>query len=122
LSIETWIVAFDDQLKTLRGLAHVTRHKHCQCIRRFLWWYCGERTVDVTAIGAPDLIAFITAESRRLQPSSVRSVATSLRVFLRFLRFRGYETVTLAGNLAAPRHYRLARLPHSLDAQARERF
>jgi site-specific recombinase XerD len=121
-AIESWIIPFDDHLKTLRGLAAVTRRKHCRCIRHFLWWYCGTCAIDVETIDAPDLIAFITIESRRLQPSSVRCVVTSLRIFLRFLRFRGYETVTLAGNLAAPRHYRLAGLPHSLDAQSLERF
>lgn len=121
-AIEAWITAFDDHLRILRGLAAGTRHQHRQCIRRFLWRYSGERAVDVATIGAPDLIAFITIESRRLQPSSVRSVVTSLRVFLRFLRFHGYETVTLTGNLAAPRRYRLAGLPHSLDAESLERF
>lgn len=121
-AIEAWVVPLNNHLKTLHGLAASTRRKHCQCIRRFLWWFCGERAIDVTAIDASDLIAFITAESRRLQPSSVRSVVASLRAFLRFLRFEGYETVTLEGNLAAPRHYRLAGLPHSLDARSLERF
>lgn len=121
-AISAWIAAFDGYLETLRGLAPTTRHCHCRRIQNFLWWYYGEQTIDVAIIDSPELIAFITEQSQRLSPLSTRCTVTSLRSFLRFLRFRGYESPALEGNLAAPRRYRLSELPHSLDSQSLERF
>ncbi|HTT93007.1 MAG TPA: tyrosine-type recombinase/integrase [Acidimicrobiales bacterium] len=86
---EAALAVFDDHLLRVRGLCTATRANYARWVRVFLDGRFTQGRVEVEEICAKDVMEFLDAMSRRLQPRSLELVASSLRSFFRFLRSQG---------------------------------
>src|SRR5262249_34580941 len=55
---------------------------------------CG--LVDLRALRAGDVIAFVQRQTKFMQPPALKCIATALRSFLRYAQYRGEVTTALA--------------------------
>lgn len=111
------LAAFDDHLRRARGVCGGTRANYARWTRAFLDEHFPDGRFHVEELGAPDVIEFMTTASRRYQPRTLESVATSLRSFFRFLRAQGLGAEGLEDAVPMVPHRRSALVRH-LDSRA----
>jgi integrase/recombinase XerD len=68
------------------------------------------------------LSAFLINDSGKLSKSSVTTLCSTLRVFLRYLHREGLIQTELSGVIEPPRRYRFAELPRSISWEAVRRM
>src|SRR5258708_6505004 len=64
--------------------------------RRFLHERFGRGVVDLRALCAGDMIAFVQRQTQRLQPPALKCIVNAMRSFLRYAQYRGEGTTALA--------------------------
>ncbi|MEO7731141.1 MAG: site-specific integrase, partial [Kofleriaceae bacterium] len=84
-----------------RGLAPATVDYYQATARAYLAHRFGDDPVDIAAIQAADLIAFVQREARRLQPRALKHVVTALRALLRYGQYKGEVGPSLVGAVPA---------------------
>jgi len=114
---EAALAAFDEHLRRARGVCVGTRANYARWVRAFLDERFPDGRVQAERLGAPDVIAFISAASRRYQPKTLELVATSLRSFFRFLRAQGLGAEGLEDAVPMVPHRRNGLVRH-LDSRA----
>lgn len=115
------LAAFDDHLRRARGVCAGTRGNYARCVREFLNGCFPDGRVKVEELGTREVIAFISATSRRYQPRTLELVATSLRSFFRFCRAQGLGSEGLEDTVPVVPHRRSGLVRH-LDSRALEEF
>lgn len=109
-----WLIAFDQYLATVHGLARGTRRIYLRYARALLKTQRGRPAPLWSALTADDVTEFVRAQAARLAPATCRMPVTATRAILRFL------TVTAAGrpglDAAVPtiRQWKHATLPRHL--------
>ena len=114
---EAALAAFDDHLRRARGVCAGTRVNYARWVRAFLEERFPDGRVQVEELGARDVVAFISAATRRYQPKTLELVATSLRSFFRFLRGQGLGAEGLEDAVPMVPHRRSGLVRH-LDSRA----
>lgn len=80
---------FGHHLLHQQGLADSSIERYRTVAWQFLTERYGGRAVDLSTIGAVDVIGFVQRQAKRLQPPAVKCVVKGLRSFLRYAQYRG---------------------------------
>ena len=122
-AIEDEIREFDTYLHQVRGLGTEIRRNYARLVRRFLQRRFGKRAVVMSALQPADIRQFLAEElDKRSTYSNAAKLASSLRAYFRYRRFRGDHVYHLTGVIASPAHWNLASLPRSLSNDEIERL
>jgi integrase/recombinase XerD len=86
---------YEQHLRDQQGLA-TTTIKRCRTITgRFLHERFGRDVVDLSALCASDVIAFVQRRAKCLQPPALKCITTAMRSFLRYARYCGEVATAL---------------------------
>ena len=80
---------FGHHLLHQQGLADSSIERYRTVAWQFLTERYGRGAVDLSTIGAIDVIGFVQRQAKRLQPPAVKCVVNGLRSFLRYAQYRG---------------------------------
>jgi site-specific recombinase XerD len=86
---EDLAASFGHHLLRQQGLADSSIERYRTVARQFLTERYGRGIVDLSTIGAMDVIGFVQRQAKRLQPPAVKCVVNGLRSFLRYAQYRG---------------------------------
>ncbi|MHA6780602.1 tyrosine-type recombinase/integrase [Pseudonocardia saturnea] len=111
--LEALLVDYGAYLIGERGLAATTVQRHCDLVRPFLVGQ-GAAGLDLTALVAGDVIAFMRGRCGCASPATVQRTGTALRSLLRFLHLQGVISSSLVGAVPAAANWKLAGLPKYL--------
>ena len=81
--------AFAHHLLHQQGLADSSIERYRTVAWQFLSERYGSGAVDLSTIGAVDVIGFVQRQAKRLKPPAVKCVVNGLRSFLRYAQYRG---------------------------------
>ncbi len=81
--------SFGHHLLHQQGLADSSIERYRTVAWQFLTERYGSGAVDLSTIGAVDVIGFVQRQAKRLQPPAVKCVVKGLRSFLRYAQYRG---------------------------------
>jgi site-specific recombinase XerD len=108
---------FSQYLREERGVTRATIDNYVAIIRRFLIGRFGSENIVMNDIKPYDITQFIILQVRNKTKKSAQVICTALRVFFRFLRYRGDTTIDLSGCVPTVANRHLSELPKSLDSQ-----
>lgn len=106
---------FEHYLSQERGLAWVTVIRHRTPLRKFLQEYCSKGAASFQTLTGADITRFIECHAYDQSPRSAQSMCWTLRAFARYLLYRGYTTIDLAGAVPSVRTWRFTALPEVLS-------
>ena len=113
---------FERYLRDQRGLAAVTASHFSTVAHRFLIGCFGSYPVDLGAVQATDVIAFVCGESKRMKPSALKCVTTGLRSFLRYAQYRGETGPELVAAVPSVAAWSITpELPRAISAEHAQR-
>ena len=112
------IISFRDWFRQQRGAAEPTLRQYTRGAAALI----DALGPDPSRWKAVQVREFTLDRSRHCGATTTRHLVTSLRAFLRYLRFRGLCSADLDQAVPAFAHWRLARLPRCLSAEEVERL
>lgn len=107
---------FGDYLQNECGLAPRTILRRLPVVRQFLCEACPTRG-DLGKIRQSDVVRYVECHARDGSPRSGRVMCSSLRVFLKYLHYKGLNRAPLAGCVPSIREWKLTQLPTYLSAE-----
>jgi site-specific recombinase XerD len=108
------VPGFFDYLREERGL-RPSSILHYQHYLRGFERYLRDIGCEVTTLSLPLVTGFVTTQASDIGPRSMTGLASTLRVFLRYLHREGLLQHGIGKLVEAPRHYRLADIPRSIS-------
>jgi site-specific recombinase XerD len=100
-----------------RGLAAVTIQRSTDLVRPFVAARVCAAGLDLEALSAADVIAFMLARSANASPATVQRTGTALRSLLRFLHLQGLIDNSLVGAVPTAANWKLSGLPKYLTGE-----
>jgi integrase len=116
------LVEFGGWLDRQRGLAPISIHNYCWHAEQFLAPLPRPVPVSVGLLDAGTVTAFMVEYCRDRNTNSAKSMARSVRSFLRFAHATGRTSAELWGAVPASSGWHLASLPRSVPAADLERL
>jgi integrase len=116
------LVEFGEWLDRQRGLAPITVDNYCWNVEQFLGALPPPVQVSVSLLDAGAVTAFMVGYCRDRNTNSVKSMARSVRSFLRFAHATGRTSVGLWGAVPVSAGWHLASLPKAVPAAELERL
>jgi site-specific recombinase XerD len=112
---EVLLNKFMDHLKDERGYAYSSIRIHHRIISEFLDLLKYEETYNrLASLGIKDIDDFVQHMAKRMSRVTLKSVTSTLRIFLRFLVVEGVIPPGLENQVGTPRIYRQEKLPRVL--------
>ena len=108
---------FSQHLKKERGLSQVTIDHYLPAVRNFLCERFGCCNIVLDEIKPCDVSKFILNHVKKQAKKSCQTMTTALRVFFRFLKYRGDITSNLDGCVPPVANWQLSELPKSLASE-----
>lgn len=121
-SVSELLVEFGGWLNRQRGLAPVTVHNYCWNASQFLASLPGPIQLSVGLLDAGTVTAFMVEFCRDRNTNTAKSMARSVRSFLRFAHATGRTSTALWGAVPASSGWHLASLPKAVPAADLERL
>lgn len=121
-SVRGVLAAYGEWLDRQRGLAPITVHNYCWNVEQFLVALPQPTRVSVSLLDAGTITAFMVEYCRGRNTNSAKSMARSVRSFLRFAHATGCTSVGLWGAVPVSAGWHLASLPRSVPAADVERL
>ena len=121
-SVSGLLIEFGGWLDRQRGLAPVTIHNYCWHAGQFLAALPQPAQVSVSLLDAGTVTAFMVEYCRDRNTNSAKSMARSVRSFLRFAHATGRTSAGLRGAVPSSSGWHLASLPRSVPAADLERL
>jgi site-specific recombinase XerD len=121
-SVRGVLVEFSEWLDRQRGLAPITIDNYCCNVEQFLEALPQSAQVSVSLLDAGTVTAFMVEYCRDRNTNSVKSMARSVRSFLRFAHATGRTSVGLWGAVPVSAGWQLASLPKPVPAADLERL
>ena len=109
------VPGFIPYLRQERGLRETSVCQYEHHLRAFESYLKSIGLLDLGALSAVILSAFVADRSARLGRQSVRELCGVLRVFLRYLHREGVVTRDLSSAVEGPQVYRLSDIPRSIS-------
>jgi integrase/recombinase XerD len=116
------LVEFGGWLDRQRGLAPITIDNYCWNVKQFLAALPQPTQVSASLLDAGTITAFMVEYCRDRNTNSAKSMARSVRSFLRFAHATGRTSAQLWGAVPVAAGWRLASLPKSVPAADLERL
>lgn len=116
------LVEYGQWLDRQRGLAPITVHNYCWNVEQFLKALPQPMQVSVSLLDAGMVTAFMVEFCRDRNTNSAKSMARSVRSFLRFAHATGRTSAELWGAVPVSAGWHLASLPKSVPAADLERL
>jgi len=107
------VPGFFDYLREERGLrpSSILHYRHY--LRRFER-YLQDVGCELAALSLPVVTGYITTMAQDFGPRAMVSIASTLRVFLRYANREGLLQRDISKQVEVPQHYRLADIPRSI--------
>lgn len=121
-SVSELLVEFGEWLDRQRGLAPITVHNYCWNAEQFLALLPPATQVCVGLLDAGTVTALMVEYCRGRNVNSAKSMARSVRSFLRFAHATGRTSIGLWGAVPSSSGWHLASLPRSVPAADLERL
>ena len=115
-SVSGLLIEFGQWLDRQRGLSPITVHNYCWHVEQFLRSLPGTGQEAVSVLDAGTVTAFMVEFCRDRNTNSAKSMARSVRSFLRFAHATGRTSVELWGAVPASAGWHLASLPKAVPA------
>jgi len=109
---------FFTYLREERGLRPETLYQYRHHLRRFAAYLGHVGDADLRLLSLPIVTGFITTTAQEVNYSVMVGLASSLRVFLRYLRREGLLERDISKLVEIPQRYRLADIPRSISWEA----
>ncbi len=109
---------FFTYLREERGLRPETLYQYRHHLRRFAVYLDRIGCADLRALSLPIVTGFITTTAQEINYSVMVGLASSVRVFLRYLRREGVLHRDISQLVEIPQRYRLADIPRSISWEA----
>ena len=108
------VPGFFDYLREERGLrpGSILHYRHY--LRRFEGYLDQVGCRDLGALSLPVVTGYVTTMAQQFGPRSMVSIASTLRVFLRYAHREGVLQRDISKLVEVPQHYRLADIPRSI--------
>lgn len=116
------LVEYGQWLDRQRGLAPITVRNYCWNVEQFLETLSEPRQVSVSLLNAGRVTAFMVEYCRDRNTNSAKSMARSVRSFLRFAHATGRTSTELWGAVPVSAGWHLASLPKAVPAADLERL
>ena len=116
------LVGFGQWLDHRRGLAPVTVKNYCWNAREFLRWLSAPPQEAVRLLDAATVTGFIMEFSRDRNTNSVKTMARSVRSFLRFAHATGLNPLCLWTAVPPSAGWQMASLPKAVPAEDVQRL
>ena len=87
--VDEMAASFGHHLLHQQGLADPSIERYRTVAWQFLTERYGRSAVDLSTVGAVDVIGFVQRQAKRLQPPAMKCVINGLRSFLRYAQYRG---------------------------------
>ena len=113
---------FDRFLRQERALSLSSRKNYGPVVNRFLSDRFGLDDVCLSELKARDVIDFIKRRVHDFSPKRAQLMLTALRVFFRFLVYRGYLTTDLSAAVPSVAHWEMQSVPKGLEAKEVEQL
>jgi site-specific recombinase XerD len=120
-SCATAHVQYRQFLLVERALSLETANGWVRFIDKFLSELFGANALKLSELCATDVTAFIQRHAHRHSPSRARRLVTSMRSFLRYLRYQGLINVDLDRAVPKVARWSLSSLPKHLPTAAVQR-
>jgi len=121
-SVNDLLVEYGQWLDRQRGLAPITVHNYCWNVEQFLKTLPAPLQVSVSLLNAGTVTAFMVEYCRDRNTNSAKSMARSVRSFLRFAHASGRTSTELWGAVPVSAGWHLASLPKVVPAADLERL
>ena len=108
---------FERYLAEERGLSMATRINYRPFVQRFLAAQFSVKPACFAKLNAGDVIRFIQSQAPDLSPKTAGLMASALRSFFRYLRYRGDITIDLAACVPPIAKWQFSSLPKFLQHQ-----
>jgi len=108
--------AYEHHLREARGLARATIINYVPFIRSFLQDCFGDAPVTLSHLGAHDVVGFVQRQAPRLHPKRAKLLASALRSFLRYVRYRGSTKLDLAAAVPVVANWSRSSIPRAIAA------
>jgi integrase/recombinase XerD len=105
-------------LREERGLRPETLYQYRHHLQRFATYLNQAGCSDLRQLSLPIVTGFITTTAQEVNYSVMIGLASSLRVFLRYLRREGMLDRDISKLVEIPQRYRLADIPRSVSWEA----
>lgn len=115
--VEALLVDYGAYLLRERGLAAATVVRGTDLVRPFLAAQVRTAGLDLMALTAADVIAFMLTRSGSASSATVQRTGTALRSLLRFLHLQGVVGSSLVGAVPTTANWKLAGLPKYLTRE-----
>ncbi len=116
--VEQCVKGFEQYLRDERVLARATIVHYSPFIRCFLRERFADRRVELGALCASDIVAFVRRQALQLSRKRAKLMTTALRSFLRYARYRGDITADLAAAVPAVASWSMSSIPRAIPADA----
>ena len=121
-SVSDLLIEFGGWLDRQRGLAPITIHNYCWHAEQFLAALPQPTQVSVSLLDAGTVTAFMVEYCRDRNTNSAKSMARSVRSFLRFAHATGRTSAELWGAVPSSSGWHLASLPRCVPVADLERL
>jgi integrase/recombinase XerD len=112
--IERCIDAYEVYLREGRALASATIANYVPFVRDFLRHCFGANPVDLSCLGATDVLRFVRHQAPRLHRKRAKLMTTALRSFLSYARYCGQVDVDLAGAVPVVPNWTMTTIPRAI--------
>jgi len=114
--VDHTVQAFEGYLRDERALADTTIVNYAPFIRSFLANRFGHGPVTLSHLCAGDVVKFVRRQAPRLHLKRAKLLASALRSFLRYVRYRGAVTLDLAAAVPVVANWSMPSIPRAIEA------
>jgi site-specific recombinase XerD len=111
---EAYVQAYQQYLREMRGLADPTIVYYAEFARVFLQHCFGNRDVNLSRLGAGDVVGFVQLQAQRLRLKRAKLMTTAVRSLLRYARFRGDIDADLASAVPVVANWSMPSIPRAI--------
>lgn len=112
--IQSVVGAFGEHLLDVQALSPATRRQYTPFAEQFLTERFAGGNVELSELGAGDVVGFIRRQSSRLSPARAKCATIAMRSFLRYLRLRGDVVIDLAAAVPTVPNWSMTAIPRAI--------
>jgi site-specific recombinase XerD len=112
---EQCVQAYEQYLREERGLVQATIVNYVPFIGRFLKDRFGTGPVNLSSLGANDVVRFVQRSARHLNQKRAKLLTSALRSFFQYARYRGEIRLDLATVVPCVANWSMPAIPRGIE-------